>query len=396
MKNPVNKLYDTILPDPQTLWDRGDANMEEVEIDQGRYMNVPFFDIEIEDVKRLKPGRIIDHLERDIGEFHGFRVRTSDGIDRAARVYKLDDLHRSPSDMYLHADTAWTTPITGHNDYAISRLASQTGLDAVIVGAEHGTNKYPYPLELLRVGHTALRSTGISLAKSAQSSQLITTHLRDEYQGELGLSNNMLMTGESRGSMLAPAHYPYAKYYGNTILYSDTTAPCVPEKMFSEKADSLRLAAWLGYEAVGGLMLGMEIMGQQAFKRRLGTVALNPNFVVSNLIGVGPALFSGEFGKFADWVPRDAAMFYSTFKNDLFAKPDVLRRLYKDHENVYIRTHKSGTHATLANDKVIDAKSMRFNAFQALYGAKGSAISPQELRAIYDMRVGHSRLELAA
>lgn len=394
MKNPINKLYDTILPDPQTLWDRGDANMEEIEIDEGRYVTVPFFDVDFEDkdVTELKPGRIIDHNSEDIGEYYGLRIQTPDGIDRAARYYRVDDERRSDSDMYIHIDTAWMTPITGHNDYVASRLASLTGLDVVVVGAEHSTNKHPYPCELLRLGKTAINATGISLAKSAQSSQAISAYIRDKY----GLSSNMITTGESRGSMLAPAQYPYANEYKNNILYSDTTAPCVPERLFTNKEDPIRLAAWLGYEAVGGLILGAEILGQQAMKRRLGTVALNPNFITSNLIGVGPALFSGEFGKFASWVPRDAAMFYSTFKNDLFAKPEVLRRLYEDHANVYIRTHRSGTHATLANDKVIDAKSMRFNAFQTLHALGGGVVTEEDLQFIFEMRPGRVGYDLAA
>lgn len=381
MPNLLKPVHNLVAPSPETLWARGGGMMRTVEIGNGRHIDVPFFDVGFEDkdVTELKPGRIIDHNVEDIGEYYGLRIQTPDGIDRAARYYRLDDERRSDSDMYIHIDTAWMTPITGHNDYVASRLASLTGLDVVVVGAEHSTNKHPYPWELLRLGKTAMNATGISLAKSAQSSQAISAYIRGKY----GLSSNMITTGESRGSMLAPAQYPYANEYENNILYSDTTAPCVPERLFTNKEDSLRLAAWLGYEAVGGLILGAEILGQQAMKRRLGTVALNPNFITSNLIGVGPALFSGEFGVFAEWVPEDAAMFYSTFKNDLFTKPDVLKRLYAEHPNVYIRTHRSGTHATLANDHVIDAKAMRINAFGDLYIAKNNDYTRDDLAPVY-------------
>lgn len=381
MPNLLKPVHDLVAPNPETLWARGGGTVRSVEINAGRYANVPFFDVSFEDkdVTELRPERITDHNGVDIGEYYGLRVETSDGIDRAARYYRLDDEHRADSDMYIHIDTAWMTPITGHNDYVASRLASLTGLDVVVVGAEHSTNKHPYPQELLRLGKTAMNATGISLAKSAQASQAISAYVRDKYT----LPTNMITTGESRGSMLAPAQYPYASEYGNTILYSDTTAPCVPERLFINKQDSIRLAAWLGYEAIGGLMLGAEIFGQQAMKRRLGTVALNPNFITSNLIGVGPALFSGEFGVFAEWVPDDAAMFYSTFKNDLFTKPDVLKRLYQNHPNVYIRTHRSGTHATLANDRVIDAKAMRINAFGELYEAKHDDYTREELAPVF-------------
>lgn len=381
MPHLLKPVHNLIAPEPEKLWRRGGGDVRSIEISNGRYSDVPFFDLNFsdKDVSELKPGRIVDHNEVEIGDYYGLRIQTPDGIDRAARYYRVDDEHRSDTDAYIHIDTAWMTPITGHNDYVASRLASLTGLDVVVVGAEHSTNKHPYPWELLRLGNTAINATGISLAKSAQSSQAISAYIRDEY----GLSSNMITTGESRGSMLAPAQYPYAKEYDNKILYSDTTAPCVPERLFTNKADSVRLAAWLGYEAMGGLMLGAEILGQQAMKRRIGTVALNHNFITSNLIGVGPALFSGEFGKFAEWVPDEAAMFYSTFKNDLFTKPELLKQLYENHSNVYIRTHRSGTHATLANDKVIDAKAMRINAFLEMYRVKNAAYTRQDLAPVY-------------
>jgi len=381
MKNPLKKAYEFVAPNPEDLWKRSGANPSEGE--------VPLFDLDTlkkDDVEAAKNGRIIDHNNEEVGDYFSFSIETSDGIDRTARVYIPDDDRRSSSDMVLHADTAWLTTITGHNDYAASKFVSQTGLPMIVVGAEHGTNREQYPKELLRLGQTAIQSTGISLAKSAQSSQLISSYLQEKFD----LPTNMLKTGESRGAMLTPAHLAYAEMYGNKILYSDTTAPCMPTKLFSERGDSIRLAAWMGFESMGGLALGLDILRQQALKRRLGTVAFNPNFMVSNVIGVGPALFSGEFGEFSKWVPQDAAMYYSTFKNDLFTKPAVLRDLYKDHPNVYIRTHKSGTHATLANDKVIDAKSMRFNAFQTLYADKGESISSSDLRVIYEMRPDQS------
>ena len=55
-------------------------------------------------------------------------------------------------------------------------------------------------------------------------------------------------------------------------------------------------------------------------------------------------------------------MYISTFKNDTVSRPGVWRELYEDHDNVYIREHRRGTHMTLACDEVIDSKAVRMNA----------------------------------
>lgn len=356
--NPFERVYGAIAPDPEERWERGGATMKQIEIDIGRYADVPFFDLEIAQVEDEKSGAIIGSGGKTVGEYGTFSIKTSDGIDRTARLYVPDDAHLKTDAVTGHADTAWITTITGHNDYAMSKFVEETGMPFLIVGAEHGTNQLPYPYELLRVPATLERSKTISLAKSAQSSQLITAHIRDRY----GLSGKIIKTGESRGAMLAPGHFPYADLYGNEIIYSDVTAPCVPRKLLSERADWMRLARWPGSEIVGTLAVGLMLAKQKALKRQVGTVTLNPNFLTSNFFGVGPALFSGEAGRFADWTPLTAAMYISTFKNDTVSRPDVWRELYEAHDNVYIREHKSGTHMTLARDEVIQSKAVRMNA----------------------------------
>ncbi|MEP6710208.1 MAG: hypothetical protein ABJA64_00625, partial [Candidatus Saccharibacteria bacterium] len=165
----------------------------------------------------------------------------------------------------------------------------------------------------------------------------------------------------------------------------DITAPCLPEKLLGERADWLRLARWPGAEALGLIALGLEIAKEKALKRHMGTVALNPNFLISNFVGVGPALFSGEAGRFASWVPENAAMYISTFKNDTVSRPDVWRKLYQNHPNVYIREHKHGTHMTLANDKVINSKTTRTNAIVDLRTINGDDMDPNDLQNIYEM-----------
>lgn len=364
MKHPAEYLQQSIAPHHEELWDRGGADVQKVEIDAGRYEEVPFFDLDLK-MEPRNSGLAINNEGKVVGDYESFDVITSDGIDRTARLYIPRDGY-AESDAILHADTAWTTTIKGHNDYAASTFVGATGHPMIFVGAEHGTNKTTHLKEFGRVPETLARSKTISLAKSAQSSQLITTAIRDRF----GLSNQIIKTGESRGAMLTPGHYPYAEYYGNEIVYSDITAPCIPERMFNDKGDLLRLLQWPSAEALGMVALGAALIKTRALKRQVGTVTLNPNFMVSNFVGVGPALFSGEAGNFTRWVPKDAPLYVSTFKNDMVSRPDVWRELYADHTNVYIREHPGGTHMTLANDEVLASKARRMNsalALRALY-----------------------------
>jgi len=240
----------------------------------------------------------------------------------------------------------------------------------IVIGAEHGTNQNHYPQELLRIPETLLRSQTISLAKSAQSGQLISASLAKKFD----LPSVMIATGESRGAMVAPGQLPYAEEYETTIPYMDITAPCVPRRLLSERADWLRLARWPTSEVLGTVALGLSLAEQKTLKRKMGTVAFNPNFLVSNLTGVRRSLFSGEAGEFTKWVPRDiakVALYMSTFKNDTVSRPDVWADLYAEHENVFIREHTHGSHLTLANDDVLHSKAVRINKVQELYGSQG-------------------------
>lgn len=392
MKHPAEYLQQKLAPHHEELWDRGGADVQKREIDEGRYEEVPFFDLEIVsfEPRKRKSGAAINNKGEVVGSYESFSITTSDGIDRTARLYRPSDRY-AQGDEVIHADTAWMTTITGHNDYAASTFVGAIGRPMIFVGAEHGTNKTTHIQEFGRVPTTFERSKTISLAKSAQSSQLITTAIRDRRQ----LSNQLVKTGESRGAMLTPGHYPYAELYGNEIVYADTTAPCIPERMFSDKNDILRLIQWPSAEAIGLLALGVALNKTRALKRHMGTVTLNPNFMVSNFVGVAPALFSGEAGNFSRWLPKDAPLYISTFKNDMVSRPDVWRQLFEEHDNVYIREHRGGTHMTLANDEVLASKARRINEALALRALKEQP-SPDDWQEIFTARHKPSRSEKQA
>lgn len=360
MKTPL----EYIAPTPEELWERGGADMYEVEIDEGRHVDVPFFNLEVSLQEARHGDAVISEGGRDqrkVGEWQEFIAETSDGIDRTVRLYTPLDSHTESVHALLHADTAWMTTITGHNDWVASHMVHATGQPMIVVGAEHGTGRRPSLDEILRIPKTLGQAATISLAKSAQSSALITSELMEKSD----LPRSVVKTGESRGAMLTPAHEPYSREYGYEIVYGDTTAPCVPEQLFKESEDIKRLAKWPISEAFGAVALGLPLIARRELTRQRGTVTFNPNFLLSNLVGVGPALFSGEAGRFASWWSHNTPLYISTFKNDLVSRPDVWRELFSNHNDVEIREHKGGTHMTLAHPEVVISKTTRM--VQALH-----------------------------
>lgn len=67
MKKILEGAKNIIAPAPETLWRRGNATMRTVEIDPGRYEEVPFFDLEIAHRGREYEEPMLDELDRNIG-----------------------------------------------------------------------------------------------------------------------------------------------------------------------------------------------------------------------------------------------------------------------------------------------------------------------------------------
>lgn len=352
MRNPLEVVKHTIAPCPETLWERGGATSRMVEIEEGRHEEVPFFTLEIAERGPITQQPVHDELARQIGTTFTQDIITSDGIDRQTRLHLPTDEYRNPDFAFmLQMDTAWLTSIDGHNDNTAATLAKQLGVPILEIGAEHSTRRLAFPLEGLRLAKTAKQSYGISQAKTAQSSQLITADFIERYT----LPNTIVKIGESRGAMVTPAQYPYAKYYGNQIVYSDITAPCVPDQLFTHSSDLLRLGQFPGSEVAGFAIVALEAAKKRASREVAGTITANPNFWVSSIGGIGPALMSGEAGRFTKWVPHnqhEGNMHIVTFRNDAVSRPNTWKSLYAPHQGVAIITLR-GSHVTLAHAETL-------------------------------------------
>ena len=337
----LEKAKRLIAPDPEELWLRGGAEIRTTEIDPGRYENVPFFNLEIMKCGTKYAEPMLNELGHNIGNQITRTYVTSDGIDRATRLYLPDD---KSEDYIVTMTTPWWTSIDGLNHTNAEAISRELGVAVALIGAEHSSRRFSFPLDGLRMSSTARRATAISLAKTAQSGQLIVADMCDEY----GLPRVLVKTGESRGGMETDGEYPYASGYDLSIAYQDTTAKCLADQVFSEDSCTDELIQLPGSELVGAAYVTIEVIKKQATKRFLGTVSCNPNFIISSTIGVGPALASGETGRFTKWLPKYTAGHQVTFLNDRASRPNRQRELYIDYPNMALITLR-GSHATLAN-----------------------------------------------
>lgn len=340
----LEKAKHLIAPNPEDLWERGGAEMRFVEIDPGRHENVPFFNLEIAKRGKQHCQPMKDELQRTNGQKITRTYVTSDGIDRATRLYLPSD---ASSDFVLSMTTPWWTSIDGLNDSNAETIARELGVAVALIGAEHSARNARFPLDAIRVLATARRARTISLAKTAQSNQLLLADMCTEYN----LPRVVVKTGESRGAMVTDAEYAYAPNYDLCIAYQDKTAMCLPDQVFSEPT-SKELLQFPGSELIGAGYVTAEAIRKQATKRFLGTVSLNPNFLLSSAIGVGPALASGETGRAIAWLPKYAAGHQVTYKFDHASYPNRQRELYANHPNIAIIT-LTGSHATLAHTETL-------------------------------------------
>lgn len=373
----LNKVFDTIIAPADELWERGHAEMREVEIDPGHIEDVPFFDLEIKSDEVDSSEPLVTRSGRAIGRETVRRIVTSDGIDRRVRTITVDDKYRADSDFVVTDGTAWTTTINGYAKDRAERIAAMAGVDVIQIGAEYSASALPYGLDVFRLGRTICNARSISLAKTAQSEQLIVAHLTEG----MGLSRNQYAIGDSRGSMKTPGQYPYAAMYGNEIVHMDTKAPCVPEKI--ELRDVPRFVQWLGTEAVAGTV----VIGSMAVKRKVatlsGTTSINPNFIASSLVGIMPALASGEAGRMTRWVPTDAHGHIVVYDKDILSLGEEWDKQWEHHPNIHLKHVPRKTHAHLLERRAHDLQVGRIKRFSEQYETTRHALDDIDWSAIY-------------
>lgn len=232
--------------------------------------------------------------------------------------------------------TAWTTSLRGHNEHLVRNL-TRAGNYVLYVGAE-GSYIHDEPVT---------PKSPISLASSAAAVLTFSHHmvqsLRD--RGHDLDEVQRFVVGESRGAMIAEGIDALAKEFGQTVLFSDQVAPCLPEKLDSLK-DICRLTEQIAkepremYRLLGSLTLSRLRYYPATLDARLDCLR--------HQLVIGGALFSGETGALSQHAPDTTLKHITVFSNDFASNRDWWDRRYGTNELVRI-TPLHGGHMTLAD-----------------------------------------------
>ena len=328
MASVAERAFDSVFPTADELWENGGAKVAG---------DVPYFmDLDIDgepETYATKNLYVKDGLRRrKIGSSILLGYTMSDGIDRLVKVRTLDDNYRSDAEMLTTTSTAWTTTIGGYVGRRDERIARETGIQTVSIGAEGSTNARLHEPGVMRT---------VSLAKAAQSEQAIL----EDVSRRFDLPTRHYGLGDSRGAMIKPAHSLYAPLYGNEVLFTDIKAPCVPDKLGPE--DMPRVALWMAIEALGAAAVTATLLKERDFGLLVGTFDTHPRSLPVSLAGIMPALMSGEAGRLAEQAPRDMAGHLVLYGHDILSSVERWHEIYEPKPNMAIKNVSRGSHAHL-------------------------------------------------
>ncbi len=340
MKDIARQTFDHLFPSPEELWQRGGAIMLDTVIDEGHIEQVPFFDLEITKVRTLDDEPFITKRGRKLGRSVLHRIDVN-GVDHLARAFVPADELRTDHDFTITSGTAWMTTIDGYALDRSRKLVADTHMPLLQVGPPHSSHALPRPLELLRVPRTIREANETSLARTAQTEQLVFAALSSMYD----LPRTQVAIGDSRDSNTTAGQYAYMKHYESDIIAFDNKGRCAPEKVNFENLPEF--ANWLADTTIGGVAVSLCLAKQGQLASLRGSASLNPNFIASSLTGTMRALASGETRRMLDWVPKDARGIDILYGRDDLSHPDIITEAWQGHPNVVVKVVPNGTHASL-------------------------------------------------
>lgn len=243
------------------------------------------------------------------------------------------------SNVPIIGTSAWFTSTEGHNEHTVRNMM-RAGNIVMFVGAEgsYEPDSKPTP-------HGA-----ITLADSAAAVLNFSYHLGMELQDE-GITiddEKRIVIGESRGAMVGMGITALASEFGQEVILSDLTAPCLPRAMHlkdvRELAGQLREEPKELFKLAGRLTLARLV-------HYPSTLDLSP-YSLRHQIAIGFALFSGEAGALARKISPDALMHITVFNKDFASMEHEWKAIFANHSNVRI-TPLSGSHLTLADPETL-------------------------------------------
>ncbi len=259
---------------------------------------------------------------------------TEQGYAYAALV-GIPDLPQSQ--VPIIGTSAWFTSVEGHNEHTVRNLI-RNGNYVCFVGAEGSFE----PAKEVKIQP----KSEISLAGSAAAVLNFSYHAVDELvlQGHRVDTQERILIGESRGAMVGMGIAALAEEFGQTIILSDLTAPCLPRRF--SLPDIQHLVGQVASEPKELLRL----MGKMTLGRGIHYPAtFDPSpYSLKHQFAIGFALFSGEAGMLARHIAHNTLMHITTFDNDFASMTEEWKQIFKNYPNVRI-TPLPGSHLTIAD-----------------------------------------------
>jgi hypothetical protein len=359
----LERGFDALFPPAAVLHQRGGAREADVEIEPGHSEVVPFFDLTIEDVRHVGEEPIKAH-GRTIGYTVLEAIRLSDNIERGVRVNIPYNLQ---GDFSVTDGAAFTTKNTGYGAHRAREIVKTVEEAVIQVDAEHSTRQLPIMLEATRLPQTLASARTISLAKSAEAEELMIDHVMREY----GLPQDHYVIGDSRKAMISLMQYVYAARHNNPIRYLDVKAPCIPDKL--QYKDIPEVLGWGATEILGGVAVVAGLVRCGELHTLRGTASLEPNFVVSSLVGVMPALATGS--DTARLIPKTADGHVVVYGRDKVSRAEQWEERFEAHPNIHVKTVPKGTHGNLLDPKARNKQVERIGRFGEIFGWYGGDTS---------------------
>lgn len=369
-----------VAPEPEKLWQRGGATMENIEIDTGRIESVPFFYDSI--IKSYeKNGQSIEIINRGnrVGTKSHYSFEMTTGISRDAVLYLPTADKQEEMQFTIHMDTPWMTAEEGHNDRIARAFMQHTSQPVIMVGPEK-LDRFKESCSIVeKIGSTALDTSKISLALAAQDSMQIAAFLAE--QEEHVLPRQLIEVGESRAAMMAPAKHPYAANLGFKNVYYDITDPNMAKNALRDWRNIKNVPLFLGGMALDLPPVTLDLLRRGDLMSERGSVPLNPRHLAAAILGTGPAVLSGEAGESPAYLPSGTPVHLVSFKRNPLSHHQAFRKKYQHTE--FAGVHLRGAHLSLAYSSVQRHVIERINKYIVEYNRVGGVISKMDMTNVH-------------
>ncbi len=354
----IRDCGEKIIPDPQTRWDRGGATMQTRIIEDGREISQPVFDSYVVAIDLIQHKDVDFKTDKTSRVYH-YEVVTTNGYLRHVKVILPPAEVLEAAEFTIHMDTPYLTGEAGHNQRIGTRFSQKTNQPVVIVGPEEFPEHTSGLYIAKNLGKVATDASGISLAQSAEDSTAILEQITTIHPE---LSRDIIVVGESRAAMMAPAKHHAAKDRDLHNRYYDITDPCLPVHVLDSPLHLARLAMFLPAEAIHASPVGVDLALHGELSRERGTIPSRAQYLGAAILAA-PAFANGEAGLLPKYLPSSAPVHLANFRSNPIAHHNIWRKLYAHTQ--FAGVNLKGAHLGLGYDSVVEHVIERINNFIA-------------------------------